>query len=103
MSLEWQMRREIGERGLMRPASRKELALCVEALVRHIQRLEERLRHVSERSVWGGIYQPNVEYPAGIFITCDGTMWFSMRATSQKPGTPKSGWVMTIKTAGRHK
>jgi hypothetical protein len=101
MTIKRDMRKHHGAAGMKRPASRLELAAGFDALVARVKQLEEKLRHVSEREAWCGIWRDGGDYPKGVFATCDGALWCALRDTDRKPGTPDCGWALMVKTHGR--
>lgn len=44
-----------------------------------------------------GIYEQGKEYEIGDAVTHRGSMWISTEKTSAVPGTPDSGWVLSVK------
>lgn len=66
------------------------------ALAARVERLEKSLKSAPQMR-YRGIFRDGDEYPAGTFITHQGSVWFTDKATGARPGDTGSAWVLAVK------
>jgi hypothetical protein len=65
----------------------------LDGLEKRIAEIEARQKEFAHKGVW----QSGTVYRAGNFVADSGSCWACIRDTTQRPGTPDSGWILTAK------
>ena len=62
--------------------------------------LEQRIKDLESRPLlkYAGVWKADATYTEGRLATHAGGLWLAIRATTDRPGTPGSGWRLIVKS-----
>lgn len=52
---------------------------------------------LDDAMIYRGVWRQDHTFERGSSVSHDGSLWFAKKATDRRPGTPDSGWRLTVK------